>query len=65
MTTGERRVEVCKCEKCGNEAEMTVTCEIVTLKSETKEGKESGTKQEKKSFTCINCGNEASMIIDM
>jgi hypothetical protein len=65
MGTSERRVEVCKCENCGNEAEMTVTCEIVTLISETEDGKEKENKQEKKKFTCINCGNEADMIIDL
>ena len=30
MTTTVRK-EVCSCEKCGNEAEMTITCELVDV----------------------------------
>ncbi len=56
---------VCKCEKCGNEAEMTVTC---TLDDE--EQKKSASKQKKPAkvkgtATCSHCGNEADMWIDM
>jgi len=66
MAMGEKTelVEVCKCENCGNEAEMVVTCELVPVEDEEK--KAAGIeKQERKSFTCINCGNEADMIVDL
>lgn len=60
MAEKERKVQVCRCDNCGNEAEMTVVCEWVTVKSEeTEEPK----KAEKRNFTCVNCGNEADMII--
>ena len=62
MSVKERKVEVCKCENCGNEAEMVVTCEMVTIKSEVEDAPDK--KQEKRNFTCVNCGNEADMIID-
>jgi hypothetical protein len=58
MTT--RKVEVCQCEKCGNEAEMTVTCQFVEV--ETPAGKVEKKQQETR--TCSVCGNEANMIID-
>ena len=58
------KTEVCKCEKCGNEAEMVVTCELVPVEDEEK--KAAGIEQqERKSFTCISCGNEADMIVDL
>ena len=51
----------CHCDKCGNEAEMTVTCEWVDIKDE------SGvtTKKQKETRVCTVCGNEADMIIDL
>jgi hypothetical protein len=58
------RVEVCKCKNCGNEAEMVVTCELVPVEDEDK--KAAGIeKRERKSFTCISCGSEADMIVDL
>jgi hypothetical protein len=58
------RMKVCKCENCGNEAEMVVICELVPVEDEEK--KAAGIeKQERKSFTCISCGNEADMIVDL
>lgn len=64
MTAEKQMVEVCKCENCGNEAEMVVTCELIAV--EDVEKKAAGVeKQEKKSFTCTSCGNEADMIIDL
>jgi hypothetical protein len=59
------KVEVCKCEKCGSEGEMTVTCELVDIPHEHKAGTGATKKQEKKSFTCTKCGNEAEMIVDV
>ncbi|UCG11305.1 MAG: hypothetical protein JSU72_12210 [Deltaproteobacteria bacterium] len=64
MAEKRQMMEVCKCENCGNEAEMVVTCELVPVEDVTK--KAAGVeKQEKKSFTCDSCGNEADMIIDL
>ena len=66
------RKEVCKCESCGNEAEMVVTCtlpdddaglkpvdEADALKSAVAEKRLKGT------ATCIQCGNESDMWIDL
>lgn len=52
--------EVCTCTKCGNEAEMVVTCELVDI--EEAPGKTA--KKEKQTRKCTVCGNEADMIID-
>ena len=58
------RVEVCKCENWGNEAEMVVICERLPVEDEEK--KAAGIqKQERKSFTCVHCGSEADMIVDL
>jgi hypothetical protein len=64
MTETKKMMEVCKCENCGNEAEMIVTCELVPV--EDPEKKAAGVeKQEKRSFTCESCGSEADMIVDI
>jgi hypothetical protein len=52
--------EVCHCEKCGNEAEMTVTCEFI----EVTEAPSVVKKKQKETRVCTVCGNEADMIID-
>jgi hypothetical protein len=31
MADKTRRVEVCTCENCGNEADMVVTCKLVSV----------------------------------
>ena len=54
------KVEVCMCEKCGNEAEMTVSCQWVDVETPTGEVQ----KKQKETRTCKVCGNEADMIID-
>ncbi len=56
----EQRTEECHCEKCGNEAEMTISCTNVEVKSAS--GKIEQKKKETR--TCKVCGNEADMIID-
>jgi hypothetical protein len=48
------------CEKCGNEAEMTISCQWVGVQAAT--GKTQ--KKQKETRTCKVCGNEADMIID-
>ncbi len=66
--------EVCKCENCGNEAEMVVTCSLPDV--EAVDGAVSGSGSDsspEKEFekrvmgtaTCTNCGNEADMWIDI
>ena len=54
------KVEVCMCEKCGNEAEMTVSCQWIEVPTKSGETK----KKQKETRTCKVCGNEADMIID-
>ena len=56
MSDTERTVEVCECEKCGNESEMVVTCKTIVLKAEDDKGEESEQTRKKKSFTCKECG---------
>ena len=53
--------EVCQCTKCGNEAEMIVTCEWVDIEVAPGSTKQ----QQKETRTCTVCGNEADMIIDL
>ena len=66
------RKEVCKCENCGNEAEMVVTCSLPDVEvedntvsvSDSMQGTESE-KRVKGTATCTHCGNEADMWIDL
>jgi transcription elongation factor Elf1 len=58
--------QVCKCENCGNEAEMMITC---SLEEHEAHPTESSTVPEKKGKTkghavCSHCGNEADMWVD-
>jgi hypothetical protein len=53
-------VEVCLCEKCGNEAEMTIACQTVHIQTASGEVKE----KQRETRTCKVCGNEADLIID-
>jgi hypothetical protein len=64
--------EVCKCENCGNEAEMVVTCSLPEIETEDGAVSASDPSQETESekrvmgtATCTNCGNEADMWIDI
>ena len=69
------RKEVCKCENCGNEAEMVVTCSLPDVEAEDNEDNTvsvsdslQGTGSEKRvkgTATCAHCGNEADMWIDL
>ena len=61
--------EVCKCENCGNEAEMVVTCTLPDVADVDNEQQAAQAKQEKPqkikgTATCSRCGNEADMWID-
>ena len=64
--------EVCKCHNCGNEAEMVVTCSLPDADPEGDEVKAvepppaaRPEKRLKGTFTCIRCGNESDMWIDI
>ena len=64
--------EVCKCENCGNEAEMVVTCSLPDADEKqdmvSAPGKPSEHQPEKRvkgMATCTQCGNEADMWIDL
>jgi hypothetical protein len=61
--------KVCKCESCGNEAEMMITCsleaddrpapeDVRTLPSDQKQ-------QMKGHGVCTHCGNEADIWVDI
>jgi len=66
----EKVTRVCKCENCGNEAEMVVTCSLPDA-AETPPAAESTKKtpaaprKVKGTATCSHCGNEADMWIDL
>lgn len=63
--------QVCKCENCGNEAEMMITCSLEEhAEDHMKEPMEPPAASAKKSKTkghavCTHCGNEADMWIDL
>jgi hypothetical protein len=64
--------KVCKCENCGNESEMIITCSLPPSPDEsddTAKGKQadhqSDTKRVKGTATCSHCGSEADMWIDL
>jgi len=54
------KIEVCMCEKCGNESEMTVSCQWVDVQASSGEIR----KKQKETRTCSVCGNEADLIVD-
>jgi hypothetical protein len=65
--------EACKCENCGNEAEMIVTCSLPDVEEEEDNAvflpdslqKSGSEKRVKGTSTCTHCGNEADMWIDL
>ena len=64
--------EVCKCENCGNEAEMVVTCTLLDGDADPKQVdasddliKPEAEKRVKGTATCTHCGNESDMWIDL
>jgi ribosomal protein S14 len=59
--------QVCKCENCGNEAEMMITCSLEEheekpIEPSTVPGEKSKTKGH---AVCSHCGNEADMWVDL
>ena len=60
--------QVCKCENCGNEAEMVVTCSLQdteTVNVEPAQAQNTDKKRVKGTGTCSSCGNEADMWVDL
>ena len=61
--------QVCKCENCGNEAEMVVTCSLEEeeLPSSSKEPvvEPVAKRHVKGQGVCSHCGNEADMWVDL
>lgn len=58
--------QVCKCENCGNEAEMMVTCSLEEEPAETAKAEvKHEHKKVKGTGTCTHCGNEADMWVDI
>ncbi len=58
--------KVCKCENCGNEAEMTVTCSLVEETAKAPEKKTApAPRKVRGTGTCTHCGNEADMWVDI
>ena len=68
----EKVTRVCKCENCGNEAEMVVTCSLPDADEtpparggDDRKGDAAESKKVKGTATCTHCGNEADMWIDL
>lgn len=63
--------KVCRCEHCGNEAEMVLACslddgEAVSAEPTVPSGRSAEIpRQVKAKGTCSHCGNEAEMWIDV
>ncbi|MCP3950664.1 MAG: hypothetical protein GY697_00355 [Desulfobacterales bacterium] len=61
--------QVCKCEKCGNEAEMVVTCSLADEQAPAASAPAHEHTHEpvkvKGTATCTSCGNEADMWVDL
>ena len=72
----EKKVkQVCKCENCGNEAEMVVTCQLPDADPPEETSaqpaeaaapvKGESLHRVRGSATCQSCGNEADMWVDL
>ena len=66
MRTSTQKIkQICKCENCGNEAEMVVTCTLpdasVSADSKSAADHKPAHQKVKGSATCTHCGNEADM----
>jgi hypothetical protein len=66
----EKKVKkVCKCENCGNEAEMMFTCSLEPEEeqppTQPKPAQQEGKQKVKGHGVCNHCGNEADMWIDL
>jgi ribosomal protein S14 len=64
--------KVCRCENCGNEAEMMVTCSLEEVENEAPEGSDdkvlpsaAPSHKTKGHAVCSHCGNEADIWVDL
>ncbi len=57
--------QVCKCENCGNEAEMVVTCSLADEQAPAAPEHTHEPVKVKGTATCTSCGNEADMWVDL
>lgn len=63
--------QVCKCENCGNEAEMVVTCSLpddappAAAANKSEPTSPPADQKVKGQATCSHCGNEADMWVDL
>jgi len=62
--------QVCRCENCGNEAEMNVTCSWEDFERKEKQkaqarDKTGASHRVRGTGTCSHCGNEADMWVDI
>lgn len=71
MTQQVEKRRVCRCEHCGNEAEMVLACALKDIEAANTEPAAPSRKpaetprQVKAKGTCSHCGNEAEMWIDV
>jgi hypothetical protein len=64
--TEKKLNKVCKCEKCGNEAEMVITCSLEDQPSMGAQAqKPSEAHRVKGHGVCQHCGNEADIWVDL
>ena len=67
--TEKKFKKVCKCENCGNEAEMVITCSLDEPSDQPQVGAKSDNSSEsqrvKGQGVCTRCGNEADMWVDL
>ena len=63
--------QVCQCENCGNEAEMTITCTLesddakpVAKPSDSNQTGDEAKGKTRGSSVCSQCGNEADIWVD-
>ncbi len=62
----KRFKQVCECKKCGNEAEMVVTCQLEDhLMDSDLHVADEGKGKTKGHATCSHCGGEADIWLDM
>jgi DNA-directed RNA polymerase subunit M/transcription elongation factor TFIIS len=60
--------QVCKCENCGNEAEMVLTCTLEEVEAAPEAAAKTAQetpKRAKGKGVCSHCGNEAEMWVDL
>lgn len=60
-----KKKQICKCENCGNEAEMVVTCTLEDVEPAKPADPKPASQKVKGTATCENCGNEADMWVDL